>query len=74
MLIKKLGHMIKVTAMPIYGKIPLKVFFSGATGPISTKIGTKHRRLKYYNVFVNYDPLDDLDLFHDKVNIGRLCI
>ena len=50
-----LGHMIKMAAMPIYGKKPLKFFFSGTTGQISTKLGRKHWLLGYYNVFINYD-------------------
>ena len=49
------GHMIKMAAMPIYGKNPSKFFFSLTTGPISTKLGVKHRGIKYYNVFINYD-------------------
>ena len=28
------GHMTKMAAMPIYGKNPSKIFFSGTTGPI----------------------------------------
>ena len=47
--------MTKIAAMPIYGKNPSKFFFSGTTGPISTKVGRKHRGLEYYNVFINYD-------------------
>ena len=49
------GHMTKMAAMPIYGKNPSKFSFSGTTGPISTKLGNKHRGLEYYNVFINYD-------------------
>ena len=33
------GHMTKMAAMPIYGKNPSKIFFSGTTGPLSTKLG-----------------------------------
>ena len=33
------GHMIKTTSMPIDGKIPSKIFFSGTAGPISMKLG-----------------------------------
>ena len=55
MFINNLGHMIKMAAMPIYGKNPSKIFFSRTNGPISTKLGMKHRGLKYYNVFINYD-------------------
>ena len=55
MFINNPGHMTKMAAMPIYGKNPSKFFFSGTTGPISTKLGMKHRGLEYYNVFINYD-------------------
>ena len=64
------GHMTKMATMPIYGKNPSKLLFSGTTGLISTKLGMKHRGLEYYNVFINYD----LDLFYGKVIIGRPCI
>ena len=36
------GHMTKMAAMPIYGKNPSKIFFSGTCGPISMKLGMKH--------------------------------
>ena len=55
MLIKNPGHMTKMAAMPIHSKNRLKFFFSGTTGPISTKLVMKHRGLKYYNVFINFD-------------------
>ena len=71
MFINNPGHMTKMATMPIYGKNPSKFFFSGTTGPISMKLGMKHRGLEYYN---NFLPLDDLDLFYGKVNIGRPCI
>ena len=32
-------HMTKMAAMPIYGKNPSKIFFSGTVGPISMKLG-----------------------------------
>ena len=35
------GHMTKMAAMPIYGKNPSKIFFSGTGGPISKKLGNK---------------------------------
>ena len=34
--------MTKMAAMPIYGKNPSKIFFSGTGGPISKKRGVKH--------------------------------
>ena len=46
--INKTGHMTKMAAMPIYGKI----FFSETNGLISMKLGVKHRWLKYYNVYI----------------------
>ena len=51
MFINNPGHMTKMAAMPIYGKNPSKLFFSGTTGPISMKL----LGLEYYNVFINYD-------------------
>ena len=33
------GHMTKMAAMPIFGKNPSKIFFSGTSRPISTKLG-----------------------------------
>ena len=49
------GHMIKMAAMPIYGKNPLKILLLWTTGRISTKLGMKHRGLEYYKLFTNYD-------------------
>ena len=57
------GHMTKMAAMPIYGKNPSKIFFAGTTGSISTNLGMKHRGLKYYNVFINHDPVITLTYF-----------
>ena len=50
------GYTTKMATMRIYGKNPSKIFFSGTSGPISTKLGMKHLWLKYYNVYVSYDP------------------
>ena len=38
-LMTRAGHMTKMAATPIYGKNPLKIFFSGTGGPISKKLG-----------------------------------
>ena len=62
MYINNLGHMTKMAAMPIYGKNPSKVF-CGTGGPISTKLGMEHRWLKYYNVYINHDPVVTLTYF-----------
>ena len=66
--INYLVHMTKMAAMSIYGKNLSKIF-SESGGPISKKLGMKHQWLKYIN-----RPCGDLDLFYDKVNIGRQCI
>ena len=51
------GHMTKMAAIPIYGKNPSKIFFSGTGGPISMKLGMKYRWLKYYNVYIDHNPV-----------------
>ena len=33
------GHIAKMAAMPIYGKNPSKIFFSGTSRLISTELG-----------------------------------
>ena len=63
MYINNLGHMTKMAAMPIYGKNPSKIFFSETNGLISRKLGVKHRWLKYYNVYINHDPVMTLTKF-----------
>ena len=55
--------MTKMAAMPIFGKNPSKIFFSGTGGPISKKLGVKHLWLKYYNVYINHDPVMTLTQF-----------
>ena len=57
------GHMTKMAAMPIYGKNPSKIFFSGTGGPISTKLGMRHQWLMDYNVYINHDPVMTLTYF-----------
>ena len=54
--------MTKMAAMPIYVKNPSKIF-SRTTGFISTKLGMKHWGLKYYNMFINHDPVMTLTYF-----------
>ena len=50
--------MTKMATMPMNGKNPSKIFFSETNG-----LGVKHRWLKYYNVFINHDPLMTLTQF-----------
>ena len=63
MYINNLGHMTKMAAMPIYGKNPSKTFFSETNRLISRKLGMKHRWLKYFNVYINHDPVMTLTKF-----------
>ena len=63
MYINNLGHMTKMAAIPIFGKNPSKIFFSETNGLISMKLGVKHGWLKYYNVYINHDPLMTLIQF-----------
>ena len=36
---KYFGHMTKITAKPIYGKNPLKIFFSRTRRPVTLGLG-----------------------------------
>ena len=36
------GHIIKMAAMPIYGKNTLKIFFSGIKGPMTLWLSMQH--------------------------------
>ena len=49
--------------MPIYGKNPSNIFFSETNRLISTKLGVKHPWLKYYNKYINHDPVMTLTKF-----------
>ena len=51
-----------MAAMPIYGKNPSNIF-SESGGSISKKLGMKHQWLKYYNVYINHDPVVTLTYF-----------
>ena len=62
MYMNNLGHMTKMAAMPIYGKNPSNIF-SETNRLISMKLGVKHPWLKYYNVYINHDPVITLTKF-----------
>ena len=36
------GRVTKMAAMPIYGKIHSKIFFSGTKGPMTLGLGMQH--------------------------------
>ena len=65
--INGLGHMTKMAAMPIYGKKPLKIFFSRTRSPMIFKLGMYHRGLKLYKVYINDDPGLTLTLWQGQI-------
>ena len=50
------GHMIKMAAMPIYGKISFKIFFSRTLSKMTLKLGTQQKGLEPYKSYINGDP------------------
>ena len=61
--------MTKMAAMPIYGKKPSKIFFSGTGGPISTKLGMYHWGVQPIIVCSNDDPGVTLTYFMARSNL-----
>ena len=54
----------------ILGKNLKKIFFSRTKRPMTLKLGTQHRVLKYYQVCSKDDPpWVDLDLFYGRSNL-----
>ena len=64
------GHMTKMTAMPIYSKNTLKIFFPGTTGLILMKLCMKHQRPKPFIFCSNYDPGLTLTYFMARSNFA----
>ena len=54
--VKYFGHMTKMAAMPIYGKNPLKVFFSRTRRLMTLGLGMQHLGCGAYQVCSNDDP------------------
>ena len=59
-----------MAAMFIYGRNPLKIFFSGTSGPISTILGIKHEGLKSI-IVCSMKPLIDFDHFTARSNVAN---
>ena len=64
------SHMTKMTAMPIYGKTTLKIFFPGTTGPILMKLCMKHQGPKPFIICANYYPWLTLIYFTARSNFA----
>ena len=58
-------HMIKMAAMPIYGKNLKKIIF-GTKKPMTLNLGMYHRVLEYYQGCSNADPGLTLTYFTGK--------
>ena len=69
MYVRNPGHMTKMATMPIYGKNLSKICFSRTGGPISTKLGLKHRWPKHYNLYINHDPVMTLTYFTASIHV-----
>ena len=55
--------MSNMAAMSVYDITPLKIFFQGISGPILTKFGMKHRRLKLIIFCLNVKRELTLNIF-----------
>ena len=55
--------------MPIYGKKPLKIFFSGTKRQMTLKLGMQHRVLEYYQVYSSDVPWLSLTYFTSRSNL-----
>ena len=66
--------MTKMTAMPIYGKNPSKIFFSGIGKPITTKLGMLHMGLLPIIVYSNDDPGVTLTYFTARSNLITFAV
>ena len=50
---KYFGHMTKMPTMPIYGKNPLNIFFSGTNKPMALGLGIYHWGCRPYQICTN---------------------
>ena len=63
-----LGHMTKLTVMPIYDK-NIKKIFSGIKKPMTLKVDMQHCVLKFYQVCSNDDTGMTLTYFTARSNL-----
>ena len=64
------GHMTKMATMPIYGKIPLRIFFPATGGMILTKLGMYLQGLQPIIVCSTYDPWLTFTYFGARSNFA----
>ena len=65
---KYFGHMTKMAATPIYGKNPLKIFFSRTRRPMTLGLGMLHWGCGAFQVCSNDDPKLTLTYLTSKSN------
>ena len=63
------GHTTKMATMPIYGKNPLKIFFSRTRRLMTLGLGMKHWGCRAYQVCSNDDPRLTLTYFTPRSNL-----
>ena len=63
------GHMTKMAAMPIYGKNPLKIFFSRTRRLMTLGLGMQHRGYRACQVCSNDDPEFTLTYLMSRSNL-----
>ena len=66
---KYFGHIIKVTATPIYGKNPLKIFLYRTRRLVTLELGIKDWRCRSYQVCLNDDPKMTLTYLTSRSNL-----
>ena len=71
-----IGHMTKMASMPIYGKYPLKIFYSRTVSQMTLKLGRKQKGLNPYKRYIDDDPGLTLTYFTrsnlvPKVGMGK---
>ena len=64
------GHMTKMAGMPIFGRKPLRTFFSGTSRQISMKLGMQHLGLLSIIVYTNDDTGVTLTYFTARSNFA----
>ena len=77
-----LGHMTKMPATPIYGKIPFKILFSGTKWPLALGHDMQHWRHGPNKVWKNDDLGLTMTFLYPPHNsgrvlwfhVGRLCV
>ena len=65
------GHMFQMAAIPVYGKIPLKILYPGTRGMITNTWYVASGTPSHYSLFKLWSWVD-LDLFFGKVKFWNL--